>query len=181
MRRPLLIAVAVLALAACSSGSDQPASQTATTTATAAEPSAATFASAGGSKELVEALAARISQVSFTKAYTAEDDENHLLGRPGGYIGKASFADSRVKAADRPTDKTDVENGGGVEVFADAAGAQARKTYIDGLLKGSGGMLGTEYLYVSGTALLRVSGNLTPTVASEYEKAWPEVTQTVLG
>lgn len=186
MRRSLSFALSILVLAGCSSGSGESTTHAEAAThdkaaTSTAQATAAAFTSAGGSKELVQALAERMPQVTLTKAYTAEDDENHLLGRPGGYIGKAAFADDRVEKADRVPDKTDVANGGSVEVFSDPAGAQARKTYIDTLLEGSGGMLGSEYSYVSGDALLRVSGNLTPAVADEYAKVWPEVARSVLG
>jgi hypothetical protein len=54
-------------------------------------------------------------------------------------------------------------------VFADEAGAAARKKYIDDTMKAAP-ILGTEYSYLDGPILLRVSQMLTPDQAAEYEK-----------
>ena len=178
MRYAAALASVVL-LAGCSS----PSTGTSTPTATATEQTSVApvaFASAGGSAEVVAALAEHVPTITLTTAFTEDNDPNKQLGRPGGYIGKAAFADSRVPTADRNEDKAATDNGGGVEIFTTAGDAQARSEYIAAALKGGGGMLGTEYLYVSGPALLRVSGNLTPTMAREYEAAWPGVVAEVL-
>lgn len=54
--------------------------------------------------------------------------------------------------------------------------AKVRSEYILGILEGES-WLGTEWHYLSGTALLRVSGTLKPTVNKVYEKAWTQVTR----
>ena len=100
--------------------------------------------------------------------YTAATDVNHMLGRPGGYLSKAAFVDSRVDASQASTEAGDVSRGGGVEVFDNAADAQARETYIQSLIKAMP-MLGTEYTYVIGSALVRLSGILTPDQAATYK------------
>jgi hypothetical protein len=98
--------------------------------------------------------------------YTATTDTNHLLGRPGGYTSKVNFHDSRLPASP----DFDTEAGGSVEVFPDAAGATSRMNYIQALAKGS--PLFTEYDYVSGDAILRLSKVLTPDQASAYAAAF---------
>ncbi|ANZ35280.1 hypothetical protein BBK82_03495 [Lentzea guizhouensis] len=148
MKPIVLAAAAILALAGCSSSS--------TSTLTA--------------EQVTQKLTERIPTVSLTKAYTAEDDPNKLLGRPNMYTSKVAFADSRVPAEGLPDDKTQVEHGGGVEVFPDEAGATARMKQIQEISKNLGGMI-SEYDYVRGGVLVRVSSKLTPDQAKEYESA----------
>ena len=102
--------------------------------------------------------------------FTAENDSNHLLGRPNGYTSKAAWVDPRVKAADRTSGVGDIENGGSVEVFADRAAASARAAYIGAIAKNAPA-LANEYDYVRGSVLVRVTGNLTPSQAAGYKAA----------
>jgi hypothetical protein len=137
---------------------------------------AATACSSSGSSEALTAeqvtqkLAEKVPSVTLTKAYTAEDDPNKLLGRPGQYTSKTAFADSRVPKEGLPADNTQTEHGGGVEVFPDEAGANARKELIQKLGQSMGGLI-AEYDYVKGGVLVRVSSKLTPDQAKEYETA----------
>ena len=57
-----------------------------------------------------------------------------------------------------------------MEVFASADAAAARQRYIQQVQKAAP-FVGTEYSYVDGTVLVRVSGKLTPEQAAEYERA----------
>lgn len=148
MKTAMLIAATLLTLTACSSGSS---------TGLTAE-------------QVTQKLTAKIPTVSLTKTYSAEDDPNHLLGRPGGYTSKTAFADSRIPKEGLPADNTQTEHGGGVEVFADEAGATARKSQILEISKSLGGLT-AEYGYVKGGVLVRVSGKLAPDQAKEYETA----------
>ena len=91
-------------------------------------------------------------------------------GRPNGYTSKIAFADSRISKADTDgTQKDAIERGGSIEVFPDADLAKGRAEYIQGVLKNSG--LGAEYDYVHGPVLVRVTGNLSPSKAQDYERA----------
>lgn len=155
------VALAALSLAACGGGSSS-AIGSATATPGATAPKSA--------EDVTKALGEKIATLKPIKAYTAEDDPNHLLGRPNGYTSKTAFGDSRVKAADVEYLGTDsVERGGSVEVFADEAGAKARMDFIQSVSKNLP-MVG-EYDYVQGTVLVRVSRFLTPDQAKEYEAA----------
>ncbi|WP_316528209.1 hypothetical protein [Kitasatospora brasiliensis] len=106
----------------------------------------------------------------FGRTVTAEDDPNHLLGRPGQYTSKVTFTDSRVKEGDVEGEDADsVARGGAVEVFATEADAKARAKYIQGIVKSLPAAL--EYDFVHGTVLIRVSKFLTPDQADGYKGA----------
>lgn len=126
-------------------------------------------------EEVTNALAVKIPSIKLTKIFTAEDDPNKLLGRPNGYTSKTAFTDTRIPVEGEVeiTKENDTMRGGGVEVFADEAAAIARKEYIQSFGKATP-ML-TEYDYVVGGVLLRVSKQLTPDQAEEYETALGEV------
>lgn len=51
-----------------------------------------------------------------------------------------------------------------------AADAQQRSEYIQSTLKAAP-ILGTEYHYVTGGALVRISGKVLPSLAKKYEQA----------
>jgi hypothetical protein len=111
--------------------------------------------------------------VASTIAYTAANDPNHLLGRPNGYVAKVAWADSRIKASDPDVkDNTpgSVDLGGSIEQYPDKSGAKAREKYIQGIEKAVQ-FVGTEYDYVDGDFLIRVSSQLTPDQAKAYQKA----------
>jgi len=182
--RPLLLTQCglLLVLTGCS-GSEQAAPSTAsvpaatvTVTETAgapaqtsseAEPEAALDAEARLAR-----LMATLPQVSQLMVYDAANDPNDLLGRPGGYTSKVAFADSRVPVEDVASEDADaIKRGGSIEVYPDAGAAKARSDYIQSIVQGAT-LLGTEYHYLDGGALLRVTGILTPEEASTYETAW---------
>lgn len=119
---------------------------------------------------VIEAMAKVMPTMKASISYTAEDDPNHLLGRPGGYTSKSTFVDSRIDPADAQTSSIgSVDIGGGVEIFADSAGANERATTIFEIEKTT--ILSNEYLYTSGGVLLRLSSVLTPTEAQAYADA----------
>ncbi|MEV6621747.1 hypothetical protein AB0M83_23725 [Amycolatopsis sp. NPDC051106] len=55
--------------------------------------------------DVTRTLAGKIATVKPFKSYTAEDDPNHLLGRPNGYTPKTAFTDS-PRAADHTLSPT---------------------------------------------------------------------------
>jgi hypothetical protein len=151
MKRLIVLAMAVAALVVCGSSA-------AATTAPKA-------------KQVIQELAAHGLPVHLTVVYTAATDPNHLLGRPNGYLSKASFSDRRVSSSDTEGDtKGDVNFGGSVEVFSSASGAKRRAAYIESMEKALP-ILGTEYDYLNGPVLVRVSQYLTPTQAKGYQRA----------
>lgn len=95
---------------------------------------------------------------------TAETDPNDLLGRPGQYIAKGYWVDTRL-----PTQETlDMDAGGTIEIFGNEEDLATRKAYIEILAKSS---LFVQYIYAEGLVLLRLPNAFTPKQATEYEKA----------
>nr|BEK68872.1 hypothetical protein KPHV_60990 [Kitasatospora purpeofusca] len=192
-RTTLALAAAGLALTATacsSSGTDKaPAAAAPATTPAAAAPapasaaastpaaapsSAAPTATKAATLDASTALAAltkAIPGITLVKTYSAEDDPNKLLGRPGQYTSKVAFADSRIKAADVEGQDADAINrGGSIEVFATAADATARLDYMKAVIKAL--PLALEYDYVvRDTVLIRASHLLTPAQATALEAA----------
>jgi hypothetical protein len=150
-------ALIITAATACSSSTPAaktPAPSTPGTTAAAAVTTAAP-ASKLDAAGIVARLKAASLPIGTVTVYTAATDPNHLLGRPGGYLSKAGFADTRINPKDAKDDRRGaVDLGGDIEVFADAAGANARADYIRKAMAAMP-MLGTQYEYVSGPVLLR--------------------------
>ncbi|MDX3245854.1 hypothetical protein [Streptomyces sp. ME18-1-4] len=115
-------------------------------------------------------ISATVSTAKLSGTVTADNDPNHLLGRPNQYTSKITFTDSRIKASDvEGTKKGDVERGGAIEVFADPASAAARAKYIQAVTQSLPAL--AEYDYVHGTVVVRVSHYLTPAQAGEYKTA----------
>jgi hypothetical protein len=128
------------------------------------------LSSVGSAEEVFNRVAPQVPAASLVKVYTEDDDPNKLLGRPNGYTSKIAFADSRISQADIEGAEEDaIERGGSIEVFPDAELAKGRAEYIQGALKNSG--LGAEYDYLRGPVLMRVTGNLSPSKARDYESA----------
>ena len=98
--------------------------------------------------------------------YTAATDDNHLLGRPGQYVSKVNFRDTRLKAAG----SFDIDGGGSIETFNSKGDANKRYGYVHAITSGS--PLFAEYEYLKGTALLRLSHYLTPNQAAAYQRAF---------
>lgn len=177
MRNIITIIVATAALTAgCSSSGDaavaeatnSSAATTATEPATVAAPS--TAAEAVDAEAVLAELTAAGLPITDSAAITETNDANNLIGRPGQYMSKVTFADSRVGA---PIDQAAPGNeaGGSIEVFANDSDAQARSDYIQQTLKSLGPIAGTEYHYLSGPVLVRVNGELVPSAAADYESA----------
>ncbi|MEQ7125321.1 hypothetical protein ABN034_12450 [Actinopolymorpha sp. B11F2] len=120
-------------------------------------------------EQVTRQLAEAIPTVKLFRVYTAEDDPNDMLGRPGGYLSKTAFHDSRAKDEELEyLEKDAIERGGSVEMFATEQEAKQRYEYLSEVVKAAAGLVG-EYDYLSGTTVVRVSRFLTPDQAKEYE------------
>lgn len=165
------VTVVGLLLAGCSSNPATTAPSTISTTSgatTVVSPQAAAQPTAA---QIVAKFKTASLPVGTTITYTAADDPNHLLGRPNGYTSKTAWTDTRVDPTQaKDTTPGSVDLGGSVEVYTTAGDATAREAYIQSELKANP-MLGTEYDFVVGDALVRVSSLLTPAQAQAYEGA----------
>lgn len=176
MRKTIIMTItAVAALTAgCSSSAEEVPVAAPSTTAAAPVPSSAaapttTAESLDAAAVLAELQSAGLP-ITDSAAVTETNDANNLIGRPGQYVSKVAFADSRVG---QPIDQAAPGNdaGGSIEVFATASDAQKRSDYIQKSLANLGPAAGTEYHYLTGTALVRVTGVLPPSAAAAYETA----------
>ena len=95
-------------------------------------------------------------------------DPNKLLGRPNGYLSRASFD---IPGGDLEADPHTIGRGGVIEVYTTEAAARARAAYLQETSKAAP-ILGTEYDYVRGPVLLRITGDVTPSVAAQFEAAF---------
>ena len=95
-------------------------------------------------------------------------DLNKLLGRPNQYISKVNFADSRLEQ-EEGTDP----NGGSIETFKNSGDLNIRKDHLDNVAKNM--PVFTQYIFVNGNYLLRLSSDLTPEQAEEYKKAFMSI------
>lgn len=121
--------------------------------------------------QIIDALKAEGLPIGRVDTYTAETDPNTLLGRPNGYTYKSNFRDTRLEVTQ--PDEVDTADGGSIEVWPDEASATTRMDRIQELGKGIP-MLG-EYDFVHGGVLLRLSRELTPDQANEYDAALVKV------
>jgi hypothetical protein len=106
--------------------------------------------------------------VRVSVRYTVESDPDGLLGRPGGYVSKLAFTDTRVNGgvvADG--DPGSVSLGGVIEVFAN--GAQARGRALRLQQEAVGIPTRAEYDVLAGRVLIRLSRYLPPRAAAQYQ------------
>jgi hypothetical protein len=171
----IVTVLSAIIISSCSGGDDGPKATPAPPTPTRAvvEPRAPTVATStipAATKVTADGLLAQLKAAGLpigeTVVYTAETDLNNLLGRPNGYEGKVNFHDNRLQS----NPNFDTEGGGSLELFADADGAKARKSYIDNIGKSLPALV--EYSFVNGRALLRLSKQLTPDQAKLYAGAF---------
>lgn len=124
-------------------------------------------AASGGAVEASERIEAAVDSVTETTEITEDNDPNDLIGRPNGYEAAVVIYDDRTEC-----DEIGAECGATIEEFGSESDAEERSDYIQGILDAGGAMFGTEYHYLDGGLLLRVSGELKPSEAEEYETAF---------
>ena len=93
-----------------------------------------------------------------------------LAGRPVILLGEGEAAEAKRRLLERAgatvvADHPDARLA--IVAIDDEAAAQARSKYIQESIK-SMPMLGQEYHSIKGSALLRVDGNVKPSIASTY-------------
>jgi hypothetical protein len=122
---------------------------------------------AADATSIATALEAKVASITKITTVTEALDSNKLLGRPNQYTSAAWITDSGATARE-----TGIDGGAVVEMFENEADAKARSAYILRVLKEGGPVLGTEWHHMKGTALLRVSGQLSPSVNKQYAAAF---------
>ncbi len=171
MRFPLRIvafaAAVTLTVTGCGGGtSSSPTVDVSTGTTPAVAPTPAAPLDA---KAVLDRLTAAKVGLTGGAVQTEDTDPNDLLGRPNGYLSRAS---ADMPGGDREGDKYTIDRGLVIEVFPTTADADRRSEFIQDALKGMP-ILGTEYHYRTGegTVLVRVSGKVKPSVAKKVEAA----------
>lgn len=121
------------------------------------------------SEELANKIKEKNTNVGAIIVYDENTDPNKILGRPNEYISKVSFQDKRVNQYGETKFSTEnAPRGGIIETFASETDTQRRKKYLETLTANIGAL--SQYMYVKGTYILRLTTDLTPTQAKEYEE-----------
>jgi len=138
-------------------------------TAPAAKPSqpAQTAVLTDTAQSAAESIRAAIPEVTETVALTEDNDANHLIGRPNGYVAATVLVDSRAQCA---SDGPGVDCGATIEQWPSAEAAQRRADYLQGI--GQRLPMMSEWTTVKGNLLLRVVGTMKPSVAEAYKTAF---------
>ena len=164
--RVLAVAMAVVgAIAAC--GGDGGESESTTSPAGADQAEGSTLTAA----EVVDRLQTAGLPIGTVTAYDEASDPNGLLGRPGQYTGKSVFIDTRLEASAGSV--TGVEAGGDVESFDSEQALSDRANYLSAFADEP--PLGGWYQYEAGNVILRVSFDLTPDQAAQYDAALQDI------
>lgn len=121
---------------------------------------------------VVEHLKASGLPIGRVNVYNAETDPVSRLGRPGQYIGKAIFQDTRLPLVlQQGQDVISFQNSGGiVEIFGNPGELEDRKKALE-LARQQFPAAFPEYQYSNGVVLLRLGHVLTPEQATAYEAA----------
>lgn len=168
MKWPACSALAVLMLAGCSA--EGPAKDSTAASKTAPSEGMSDAKPALAAEQVSDELAKVIPSFKTFRVYTERDDPNKLMGRPGGYKSKIAFYDMRIAKGDlQGLEDDDIRRGGSVEVFDTEKAAKTRHEYVKAIAESSN--MFAEYDYLRGTMVVRVSREITPGQAAEYEAA----------
>lgn len=117
------------------------------------------------SQSLAEQIKAANSNVGEIEAFDESTDPNGNLGRPGEYISKADFEDTRLEQYG------EYLVGGTIETFENESDCNDRYEYLKTLQDSSLGMLALDqYMYKYDKAIFRIEYDLTPDQAEEYHE-----------
>lgn len=122
-------------------------------------------------ESLLTELKEKNSNLDKIQAFTAETDPNEKLGRPGNYISKADFSDTRLDQ-----EGSEYLVGGTLETFSSKEDCKKRAEYLNKMNDPSIGFLAlNQYVYQYDEVLLRVDYDLTPEQADEYKNQFDEI------
>lgn len=113
--------------------------------------------------DFLAAITATDLPITDTLIYDRQTDPNGLLGRPHEYVAKAGWCDARTSER---SGTPGWDCGGGIEVFKDLADVRKRWRYLGAFANAE--LVGGFYMWMSGTAIIRVGHALTRARAKEY-------------
>ena len=121
-------------------------------------------------EELLNQIKKSVSTIGRIEAFDESSDPNGKLGRPGEYISKADFEDTRIDQIG------EYLIGGTLETFENSSDCIKRYEYLKSLQDPSLGAFGvTQYIYKYDNVLLRIEYDLTPEQAQEYHARFDEI------
>lgn len=154
------VLVVVLVLAGCAAGASPGSPATPVVPTATGQSQKVSFDVEAAAAELV----AGVESAEQVFRITEDNDPNDLVNRPNGYSDGAVIADASQQCS---AGDLGVHCGATIEVWPGHNGALRRAEYIQvALLEAPS--LGSEWHYIKDDALLRVSGKLKPSVASQY-------------
>lgn len=116
------------------------------------------------SDEIVAAFKEAGLPIGKVIVYDANNDPNTLLGRPGQYIAKFNFADTRLEQPEGDV------LGGSIESFENETDLKNRVDYVKSITEST--PMFAEYQYTNGLMFLRIDKAITPDQAAEYDEAF---------
>ena len=115
------------------------------------------------SQNLAEQIKEANSNVGEIEVFDETTDPNGNLGRPGEYISKADFEDTRLDQYG------EYYTGGTIETFENESDCDNRYEYLKAMQDSSLGAFGLgQYMYKYDKAIFRIEYDLTPDQAEEY-------------
>ena len=170
VKNALIISIMALVITACSNNDNTTSNNTASTTNEAAAVEVATKVDINNPAEIIQAFKDAGLPVGKVLIHTSASDPNKLLGRPDGYIGFAHFEDTNVEQ-DMPINGEDaLPKGGSIEVWKTSEEAQARKNYIEEVVKQMNMPALKQYMYLKDGVLLRLEYDIIPEQANKYNE-----------
>lgn len=166
-RRSALLAAVAVALVLAGCGSDPESTAASSTPASGVPAAAAEAPAAPDAKAVVDAFKAAGLPVTNIAEQDENTDPNEQLGRPGGYLSRAS---ADLAGGNKEADKYSIERGLVVEVFATVEETDIRAKYIQ-TARQQIELLGKEYHYrgKDRRILVRITGEVKPSVAKTFE------------
>lgn len=120
---------------------------------------------------LLTELKEKNSNLEKIQVFTEETDPNEKLGRPGNYISKADFSDTRLDQ-----EGSEYLVGGTLETFSSKGDCDKRAEYLNKMNDPSIVFLAlNQYVYQYDKVLLRIDYDLTPEQADEYKSQFDEI------
>lgn len=162
------------ALVACGGNDDDDGAEADTQTTTASESDATTTTEPEAEDLTIDAFLATLTDaglpVGQSTVWDETTDPNELLGRPGQYVAKATWTDTRVECF---SDPPGVDCGGDIEIFENPDDRDERYEYLAGFADQA--PIGGYYQWRLPNAVIRVGFELTPSQAEEYAAVFEQL------